>query len=479
MPFSRAKILGKTLAGAVLAASLVVAPLVTAGASATTELIGTVGTMETASPEANSPKYWEARYADHKADCYNSTGDSGHGRLTDGKKTVTLYPYQDSWPGDHWEVLVVKAGNTNNVIHHPVAGVAYASPLNSGGKQAEVSHWIVCKGTTPVVPPAQPAATVTSVESSSLDCRTAVVTVTKITTTTPFVWLAGTWTPGTPSDVTTTSTRAMTIAEKLDCPRPEASVAYAPWVDGEWNCGDTTVTQTRQVTTTVYGYDAEANPTQSSTVTTETQTRDLTQAEIATCPLMPGDIASECVGDVPYLKYGVILPQGLVVDDSTPVTITFVNPDGEDYVIEDMPLSSTVLWPGASASEPKMWPGWALEGDIYVPTEGNFAWTRSGVTVRFAVNPTYESSVEYPQATALCANPVLTGIGGGDPTPEPAAPAVPAAPAAPAAAASGSAALAVTGTDAPVWAMGAAAVSLLAGIALVAFAIRRRAAHSS
>ena len=478
MPFLRAKNLGRSLAGALLAATLVVAPLVTAGASAAEpasagQLIGAVGAMEPATAEANSLKYWEKRYAEHGAVCYNSERSSSHGELTDGNKTVTLYPYQDSWPGDHWEVLVVKAGNTNNVIHHPVAGVAYASPLNEGGKQAEVSHWIVCKGTTPV-PPVQPAATVKTVESSSVNCATAVVTITTITTTTPFVWLAGTWTPGTPSDVTTTSTRAMTLAEKLDCPRPQASVEYAPWVDGEWKCGDTQVTQTRSVTTTVFGYDAEANPTQSSSIAIETKTRELTQAELVKCPLMPGDIASVCVGDVPYLQYGVTLPEGLIVADPTPVTITFVNPTGEDYVITDMPLSSTVLWPGASASEPKMWPGWALEGDIYVPTEGNFAWTRSGVTIRFDVNPSYETSIQYPQASVLCANPALTGIGGGDPTPEPAAPAVSPAPAA---AASG--ALAVTGTTVPLWAIGGAASALLAGTVLVAFAVRRRATDAA
>ena len=49
---------------------------------------------------------------------------------------------------------IVKGGNvSNNVITHPQAGVAYASPVNAGGKQASVSHWIVCKGTTPTPPP--------------------------------------------------------------------------------------------------------------------------------------------------------------------------------------------------------------------------------------------------------------------------------------------------------------------------------------
>jgi hypothetical protein len=468
----------KALAAVALAASLVVAPLVTAGASAA-DLIGTVGTFEDATPAANSPKYWEDRYADHQAECYSSTGNSDHGRLTNGKKTVTLYPFNQAWPGDHWEVLVVKAGNTNNVIHHPVAGVAYASPVNKGGKQAEVSHWIVCKGTTPEAPPTvvtptlewtppsctaagvltkspnaewvsvlngdgtttwtakplagtafpagnfswtvpnldklsetleqcrppQPPADVTSKETLEYDCASKVVQVTTTTTTTPYVWSGTAWVPGQPTDSTSTSERPMTVDEKKDCPLPDTLVEYGSWVDGEWVCGDTQVTQTREVTTTVFEYDAEGNPTAKSSVAIETQTRDLEQSEIGECPLIPGDIASSCVGDVPYLAYGVTLPEGYVADSATPVTITFVNPAGPDLVFGNQPLSGSVLWPGASAGEPKMWPGWELVNGEYFPTDGNFAWTREGVTVRFDVNPTYETVVEYPAASALCANP--------------------------------------------------------------------------
>ena len=48
----------KALAAVALAASLVVAPLVTAGASAA-DLIGVEGSMEPATSAANSTKYWE------------------------------------------------------------------------------------------------------------------------------------------------------------------------------------------------------------------------------------------------------------------------------------------------------------------------------------------------------------------------------------------------------------------------------------
>lgn len=124
------------------------------------------------------------------------------------------------------------------------------------------------------------------------------------------------------------------------------------------------------------------------------------------CDLVPGDIASQCVSAVPYLSYAVTLPPGLHEVPDNPVTITFVNPNGDDYVVTGQPLSGRLLWPGASATPPLQWPGWKMLDDgTYVETDGNFAWTREGITVRFDVNPTYSTTVEYPSATSACANP--------------------------------------------------------------------------
>jgi hypothetical protein len=61
-----------------------------------------------------------------------------------------------------------------------------------------------------------------------------------------------------------------------------------------------------------------------------------------------------------------------------------------------------------------MWPGWELVNGEYVQTDGNYAWTRSGVTVRFEVNPSYSTEIFYPEASAECANPPVGG--GDDPT---------------------------------------------------------------
>ena len=140
------------------------------------------------------------------------------------------------------------------------------------------------------------------------------------------------------------------------------------WTDGAWKCGDTTVTQTRSVVTTTYKLENGAVvPTVENT--TETQTRPLTSAEIGEkCDLVPGDIDAVCVGDVPYLGYELTLPAGYVVDSKTPVTITFLNPEGENYVVKNQPLDGELLWPGASATAPKMWPGSAWANDSSRPS---------------------------------------------------------------------------------------------------------------
>jgi len=132
------------------------------------------------------------------------------------------------------------------------------------------------------------------------------------------------------------------------------------------------------------------------------------------CALIPGDIGAVCVGDTPYLDYGVALPEGIEVDDDTPLTITFLHPEGgENYVATDQPLEGQLLWPGASDTAPKQWPGWEQQDDgSYVETDGNYAWTREGVEVLFEVNPEYSQIVSYPEANTECANPV--GLGGAD-----------------------------------------------------------------
>lgn len=176
------------------------------------------------------------------------------------------------------------------------------------------------------------------------------------------------------------------------------------------------------------------------------------------CALVPGTIEAVCQGDVPYLGYEVALPAGVTVDDENPLTITFLHPSGgESYVMTDQPLSGTILWPGASAEEPRQWPGFVRNDDgSYTETEGNYAWTRDGVEVLFEVNPSYSKVVSYPPTTSACANPPVAPVA----VENVAGPAEPAGPA-----------LATTGATV---AGAAAFAALLVGGGALVFWLRRR-----
>jgi hypothetical protein len=139
-------------------------------------------------------------------------------------------------------------------------------------------------------------------------------TVTTTTTTTEYVLNDDfEWVLGTPVVKTSTSYRPLTEEEANDpdcAPAPE--VTTTEWKDGTFACGDTTVTQTRTVTTTPYTWvpsdmeddeepqveavaRIEAKPvfgsweldTENAKSVTETRTRKLTSDEIVPCPTVP------------------------------------------------------------------------------------------------------------------------------------------------------------------------------------------------
>ncbi len=160
-------------------------------------------------------------------------------------------------------------------------------------------------------------------------------------------------------------------------------------------------------------------------------------------PALDGSLfTSVCLADSPWLDYEVELydPDNQYEGDGT-VTITFINPDGEDYVLTDDSLMLTAegtlagrtLWPGASVEAvgggavdpydastfvPTGWPGWHqdLDGNWFedASPQDNFGWTRNGVDVRIEVNPELIVTLNYPPATPDCAgnppeNPTLEG----------------------------------------------------------------------
>jgi hypothetical protein len=108
--------------------------------------VGIIGTLYPNSSSTNDPDYWETSpLIPHQAQCYKHEGGGGeHGTVTNNGKTVVLNTFNQNWPGDHWELLVVKAGGFDAVTVHPQAGVEYAAY-----QYKDVSHWIVCKGIKP------------------------------------------------------------------------------------------------------------------------------------------------------------------------------------------------------------------------------------------------------------------------------------------------------------------------------------------
>jgi len=187
-------------------------------------------------------------------------------------------------------------------------------------------------------------------------------------------------------------------------------------------------------------------------------------------PSLDGSVAaSECIGDVPYIHYSVVLtdPDNQVTSHEASLIMTG---SGNTTTIvlgtldSNNRLTGTVLWPGASVDaqgHATGWPGYEFVGGAWVQTSGNFAWTRGAITAVIHVNPDITVPLSYPPASAACASP-----------PSPSLTSVPGTPAS-----DDSAALAATGSTfdpAPLLAAGGGLV-VLGGLAVVLMA--RRAAR--
>lgn len=187
--------------------------------------------------------------------------------------------------------------------------------------------------------------------------------------------------------VTSCDADTLPVGDSISC-----VASYTP-TDADWTAGtiSNTVTATAQ--------DARA------VVVTASGTASMWSDRFDT-----SDATSVCLANMPYLKWNFVLPSGFPVTSDTPMTITWINPNGENYVVTNQPLKGSRLWPGASTTEPMQWPGWSLgEDGVYVKTDGNYAWTANGVDVVFSVNPSSTETVHYPPATADCNPKPATG----------------------------------------------------------------------
>jgi hypothetical protein len=216
------------------------------------------------------------------------------------------------------------------------------------------------------------------------------------------------------------------------------------------------------------------------------------EPEKPTEPTLEGSIVStDCVADAPWITYDVrVTPRDAELEDRTTELVltdgTRTETIGLGEIGEDGTLSGRTLWPGAEVAAdgvtPIAWPGWEqLDDGSWAETDGNFAWTRDGVTATLVVNP--DLAVEnfaYPPPTSTCANPPQEPEATGTPEPtEPAdGPTTPAEPgdepsdeAAPAPGA-GDDELARTGGDVLMYALAAFVLLATGGTVLV---MRRRA----
>lgn len=118
-----------------------------------------------------------------------------------------------------------------------------------------------------------------------------------------------------------------------------------------------------------------------------------------------------CDNDVPKLRYAV---QAEGSPNQT-VTITWLNPSGGANVVQSgLPLSGTVLWPGAVVGPDGKgadWPGWRQLADGTWVEGDEFDWVRPDVQVLFQVNPEATMTVAYPPSSPQClTDPTRTAV---------------------------------------------------------------------
>ncbi len=140
---------------------------------------------------------------------------------------------------------------------------------------------------------------------------------------------------------------------------------------------------------------------------TACEQQDLGYVPSTPCQLVV-DSEAQCLKDVPYISYAA------TVEGSTATTlsITFVNPEGADIVLDDLPLTGKVPWPGATFDgdgNATDWPGWTKLSSGEWVLGDEYSWTRPSIRVLFDVNPIADVTVAYPASTAVCAGPQDTG----------------------------------------------------------------------
>jgi len=132
-----------------------------------------------------------------------------------------------------------------------------------------------------------------------------------------------------------------------------------------------------------------------------------------TASLVGSTATGTCEEGVPWITFNVTMSDPDKTATSHDVYLVLSdNSHSERFFLghlnADNHLTGKILWPGAQVKNGVAvgWPGWATVNGELVPTTGNYAWTRGHITAMLDVNPSLNVILNYPPATAACANPV-------------------------------------------------------------------------
>jgi hypothetical protein len=131
------------------------------------------------------------------------------------------------------------------------------------------------------------------------------------------------------------------------------------------------------------------------------------------------DAAGACDRAAAYLDY-VVNVEALA---QAATTITFLNPDGDDVRVREMPLRGRATWPGVVVRHDGTvvdWPGWRKERGVWVAGD-EFDWALDDIVVEFDAGAVTEVVVGYPDPTEDCVPSPAGAVGGhgASPTPSP------------------------------------------------------------
>ncbi|OXA84096.1 T9SS type B sorting domain-containing protein [Flavobacterium hercynium] len=126
---------------------------------------------------------------------------------------------------------------------------------------------------------------------------------------------------------------------------------------------------------------------------------------IVTAPVMKVTVNSYCSNDAPYVSYTAFSDNTIRIGAKV-LTINWIDSANNIVATQtNMPLSGSVLWPGAAIdgnNKATDWPGWIFSNGQWSEGIDGFELTRPAVTMQFILDQTTSVTVNYPRPTANC-----------------------------------------------------------------------------